>query len=83
MRYTFAATGTFPTMSRAQLQSAITARGGRMSTSVNNTIDYLIVGSSPGSDKLNKARSLGIPGIAAADMMASLNLGDPIRSYVL
>jgi DNA ligase (NAD+) len=55
---TFVITGTLPTMSRDQAAAFIEARGGKVTGSVSQKTDYLLLGEHPGS-KLAKAQSLG------------------------
>jgi DNA ligase (NAD+) len=55
---TFVITGTLPTMSRDQAQAFIEARGGKVTGSVSQKTDYLLLGENPGS-KLAKAQALG------------------------
>jgi DNA ligase (NAD+) len=56
---TFVLTGTLPTMSRKDAQRFIESNGGKVTSSVSQKTDYLVVGENPGS-KLQKAESLGI-----------------------
>ncbi len=56
---TFVLTGTLPTMSRKDAQRFIEDNGGKVTSSVSQKTDYLVVGENPGN-KLNKAKSLGI-----------------------
>jgi DNA ligase (NAD+) len=55
---TFVITGSLPTMSRDEAQAFIEARGGKVTGSVSQKTDYLLLGENPGS-KLAKAQSLG------------------------
>jgi DNA ligase (NAD+) len=55
----FVLTGTLPAMSREEAQTAILARGGKVSGSISKKTDYLVVGADAGS-KLAKAQALGI-----------------------
>ena len=55
---TFVITGTL-SKPRDEIASAIKSAGGKVTDSVSQNTDYLVVGESPGS-KLTKARSLGV-----------------------
>ncbi|MDR2668007.1 MAG: NAD-dependent DNA ligase LigA [Puniceicoccales bacterium] len=55
----FAITGTFNSMGREDLRSAIEAAGGSVRSSVSSKVDVLLVGDAPGS-KLAEAEKLGI-----------------------
>jgi DNA ligase (NAD+) len=56
---TFVITGTLPTLSRKDAESAIQEMGGKVSGSVSAKTDFLLCGTDAGS-KLEKARQLGI-----------------------
>jgi len=56
---TFVLTGTLASMTRDQASSAIKRLGGKVSSSVSNKTDYVVVGDSPGS-KFDRAKKLGI-----------------------
>lgn len=56
---TFVVTGTLPTWSREEAQAFIKAHGGKVTGSVSNSTNYLLVGENAGS-KLAKAQTLGV-----------------------
>ena len=57
---TLVVTGTLARHSRKQIESLITQHGGRASSSISRSTDYLVAGEKAGS-KLTKAESLGVP----------------------
>jgi DNA ligase (NAD+) len=67
-------TGSLDSHSRDQAKEAITARGGKATSSVTRKTDFVVVGESPGS-KLDKAVSLGVPVLDEAGFTALLDDG--------
>lgn len=59
-------TGSFPTMSRKDVEAWVVAHGGKISSSVSSSTDILVAGEKAGS-KLSKATSLGTVTIVPAD----------------
>ncbi len=57
---TFVITGTLPSMSRDEAKALIEQYGGKVTGSVSQKTDYLLVGENAGS-KLSKAEQLGVP----------------------
>ncbi len=64
---TFVITGTLP-KSRKEVEDLIEANGGRSSSAVSASTDYLVVGEEPGS-KLQKAKSLGVKTISHDELI--------------
>lgn len=56
---TFVLTGTLSTMTREEAQAAIERLGGKVTSSISKSTDWLVVGENAGS-KLQKARALGV-----------------------
>lgn len=56
---TFVFTGALDRFSREEAKAQVTARGGRVSSSVSAKTDYVVVGADPGS-KYAKAKELGV-----------------------
>uniref|UniRef100_A0A7V4GA31 DNA ligase n=1 Tax=Desulfobacca acetoxidans TaxID=60893 RepID=A0A7V4GA31_9BACT len=56
---TFVFTGTLAHFSREEAKTQVTARGGKVSSSVSAKTDYVVAGTDPGS-KLARARDLGV-----------------------
>ena len=67
----FLFTGTLPHLTREAAQAQVEAAGGILARSVSKSLDYLVVGSDPGS-KLSKAQALGITILAPKDFVALL-----------
>lgn len=68
---TFVLTGALPTVSREQAKEIIEQLGGKVSGSVSQKTDYVVVGTDPGS-KYDKAVSLGITILDEAGLLAML-----------
>jgi len=68
---TFVLTGTLPHYKRNEVEKMIRDNGGKISSSVSKTTDYVIAGADPGS-KLDKANKLGIKVISEKDFMEML-----------
>lgn len=67
----FVITGSLSSMKRSECKEMIIRRGGRLASSVSHSTDYVVVGESPG-EKLEKARSLGIPLLEEKDFFTLL-----------
>lgn len=65
---TFVITGTLEMGPRDAAQERIRALGGQTADTVTKRTSFLVVGSDPGSTKLEKARKLGVPIITEADL---------------
>src|SRR5207245_2236209 len=68
---TFVLTGTLPTLPREEATARIEAGGGKVTGSVSKKTHYVVAGEEAGS-KLEKAKTLGIPVIDEAALVALL-----------
>ncbi|MCD6297194.1 MAG: NAD-dependent DNA ligase LigA, partial [Deltaproteobacteria bacterium] len=71
---TFVLTGSLNSMKRAQAKEQIIGKGGRISSSISGSTDYLIVGETPGS-KLKKAGDLGVNILNEDEFLSMLGEG--------
>ena len=69
-------TGTLANFSRDEAADAVIARGGKSPGSVSKSTLALVVGDSPGSSKLTKAESLGVPILDEAGFEQLLATGE-------
>lgn len=69
---TFVITGTLERYSRDEAKEAIQKRGGKVSGSVSQKTDYVVVGADPGS-KASEASRLGVPILDEPAFVALLN----------
>ena len=72
MGQTVVLTGKLTLMARPEAQTAIEARGGKVTSSVTKKTSLVVVGAEPGS-KYEKARALGTPIIDEAEFVRLLN----------
>ena len=61
-------TGTLPTLTREEAKSIIEKAGGKVTNSVTQKVDYLLLGDKPGS-KLAKAQNLGIAELSELELL--------------
>ena len=66
---TFVISGTFQEHSRDELKELIISHGGKNTSSVTSSTDYLLAGANAGPAKLEKARVLKIPVISEEDFI--------------
>ena len=67
-------TGTLPTLSRTQATELIESQGGRVTSGVSKSTDFVVVGEDAGS-KLEKARALGVETIDEAELLRRVGNG--------
>ncbi|NSW52407.1 MAG: NAD-dependent DNA ligase LigA [Anaerolineae bacterium] len=65
----FVITGTLPNYSRTEMTELLERNGAKVTGSVSSKTTYLVAGDAAGS-KLDKARSLGVPVLEEADVVA-------------
>ncbi len=66
---TLLATGTLENFPREEIKDSIINHGGKYASSVSKKLDYLIVGSKPGTSKVTKATELGIKMISESEYL--------------
>ena len=66
-------TGTLPTLSRTAATELIEAQGGRVTSGVSKSTDFVVVGEDAGS-KLEKARTLGVETIDEGELRRRLGM---------
>ena len=72
---TIVITGTLPTLSRTEATELIEAQGGRVTSGVSKSTDFVVVGEDAGS-KLEKARALGVETIDETELRRRLGIGE-------
>ena len=70
---TFLITGKLDKMSRAEAKSIIEKNSGKILSSVNSKLNYLIIGEKPTTNKLKKAKELKVEVISQEDFLKMLN----------
>ena len=72
---TIVITGTLPTLSRTQATELIEAHGGRVTSGVSKSTDFVVAGEDAGS-KLEKARTLGVEAIDEAELLRRIGTSE-------
>ncbi len=70
---TIVISGTFHDHSRDELKELIILHGGKNTSSITSSTDYLLAGNNAGPAKLEKARKLNIPVISEKDFVAIIS----------
>jgi DNA ligase (NAD+) len=68
---TFVLTGTLPSLKRDEAKKLIEQAGGKVTSSLSQKTDYLLLGENPGS-KLAKAEKLGVQQLSEAELLNKL-----------
>ncbi|MGL5835828.1 MAG: NAD-dependent DNA ligase LigA [Waterburya sp.] len=68
---TFVITGTLPSLKRDEAKKLIEQAGGKVTSSLSQKTDYLLLGENPGS-KLAKAEKLGVQKLSEAELLNKL-----------
>jgi DNA ligase (NAD+) len=69
---TFVMTGSLSSMKRSEAKEQILRRGGRVSSSVSSSTDYLVAGEAPGS-KFSEAEKKGVVILNGDEFLELLN----------
>ena len=69
----FVVSGTFESLSREKIKELVFENGGKLSSTVNSRINFIIGGQSIGPSKKHKAELLKIPIISVKDFLKMLN----------
>lgn len=69
---TFVVTGSLANMSRDEIEDAVRMRGGKITSSVSASTDYIVVGEKPGASKLKQAQKHQTTQIDEAQFLALL-----------
>jgi DNA ligase (NAD+) len=69
---TFVLTGTLPSLKRDEAKKLIEQAGGKVTSSLSQKTDYLLLGANPGS-KLAKAEKLGVQQLSEAELLNLLS----------
>jgi DNA ligase (NAD+) len=70
---TFVLTGTLPSLKRDEAKKLIEQAGGKVTNSLSQKTDYLLMGENPGS-KLAKAEKLGVQSLSETELLDLLSL---------
>ncbi len=70
---TIVISGTFRNYSRDELKGLITLHGGKNTSSVTSSTNYLLAGENAGPAKLEKARALNIPVLSESDFIKMIS----------
>jgi len=70
---TFVLTGALSSMTRDEAKKKIKERGGRVSSSVSRSTDFLVAGKDPGGTKCDAARKLNVPVIGEKELLALIS----------
>ena len=66
-------TGKLNNMSRAEVKSIIEKNSGKILSSVNKRLNYLIIGDKPTTKKVNQAKELNVSVINQKELIELLN----------
>ncbi len=72
----FCVTGTLDNYDRQQISEIIRKSGGKVSSTVSDSVTYLVTGRNPGNNKINAAKKFEVPQLSEEQLLDLLNINE-------